>query len=226
MSNNFPLTLDTTSPSSPSVSFNEGAFLTASDRLANLSLSASGGDVTQMKIWGDVDLTHNANIKTSEGTSEWIAFSASQQIKVSSGDGAKNVYVKFRDDVLNESSQASANITLDTSLPLVTIQSGPDVTKISKNATKDICSFQFDVDCIFDEYEVAVVASIDSARGTGTVILTTNGSTNMSGNAGDYPATTNIACTIKGADLQVASASDGAKIVKVFVKDKSGNWSA
>jgi hypothetical protein len=39
-------------------------------------------------------------------------------------------------------------------------------------------------------------------------------------------ADASISCTINGADLETASSGDGAKIVKVFVKDASGNWSA
>jgi hypothetical protein len=31
--------------------------------------------------------------------------------------------------------------------------------------------------------------------------------------------------TIKGTDLETASAGDGAKTVKVFVQDLAGNWS-
>lgn len=226
MANNFTLTLDTTSPSSPGVSFDAGAFLTNTDRLANLTLSASGGDVAQMKIWGDVDPSHNANIQATEGGSNWITFNASQQIKVSSGDGAKNINVKYRDDVYNESGIASDTITLDTTLPTVTISSGPDVIKVSKISGKNQCSFQFTVDDVFEEYKVKIVPSAGSTHDTGTQVLTTNGSSNMSGSAGGYPSATPISCIITGDDLEVASAGDGNKIVKVFVKDASNNWSS
>lgn len=37
---------------------------------------------------------------------------------------------------------------------------------------------------------------------------------------------TNITSTIKGADLETASAGDGAKVVKIFVKDIAGNWNS
>ena len=48
----------------------------------------------------------------------------------------------------------------------------------------------------------------------------------MSGSAGGYPADTVINCQIYGADLEAADAGDGTKIVKVFAKDESGNWSS
>ena len=47
----------------------------------------------------------------------------------------------------------------------------------------------------------------------------------MSGEALNYPATTGITSVIDGRDLETASAGDGVKVVKVFVKDDAGNWS-
>jgi len=225
MANYFLLTLDTTGPQSPSIILESGAQY-ASAQLINADIATADGDTIgyQMKIWGDVDLTENPNIQDTEGNSSWITYSATQQVKLSTGDGSKTVYLKIRDDVLNESAQTSDSITLDTSLPVVTI-SGPDVSKISKIATANISSFSFTVNEIFDEYKVKVVASTGAAHDTGTLIGTANGSTNMSGVAGDYPADTAINCSIYGSDLEVASAGDGEKIVKVFAKDKSGTWS-
>src|SRR6056297_411157 len=225
MANYFLLTLDTTGPQSPAISLESGAQY-ATQQLINADISTADGETTgyQMKIWGDVDLTENPNIQDTEVNSSWITYSATQQVKLSTGDGSKTVYLKIRDDVLNESAQTSDSITLDTSLPVVTI-SGPDVNKISKIATANVSSFSFTVNEIFDEYKVKVVASTGAAHDTGTLIGTANGSTNMSGVAGDYPADTAINCSIYGSDLEVASAGDGEKIVKVFAKDKSGTWS-
>ena len=225
MANYFLLTLDTTGPQSPAISLESGAQY-ATQQLINADISTADALTTgyQMKIWGDVDLTENPNIQDTELNSTWITYAATQQIKLSTGDGAKTVYLKIRDDVLNDSAQTSDSITLDTSLPVVTI-SGPDVSKISKIATANVSSFSFTVNEIFDEYKVKVVASTGAAHDTGTLIGTTNGSTNMSGNAGGYPAETAINCQVYGSDLEVASAGDGEKIVKVFVMDQSGFWS-
>jgi hypothetical protein len=88
-----------------------------------------------------------------------------------------------------------------------------------------VASFSFQVDQVFDEYKVKVVPSSGSLESAGTLIPTTNGSTNMSGSAGGYPATTNINSTIDGRDLELADAGDGTKVVKIFVRDPSGNWS-
>ena len=225
MANYFNLTLDTTGPASPSISLESGAtYATAQLVTATISTSDSPTTNYQMKIWGDVDTSHNANIQDSEGASSWITYSTSQEVKLSTGDGSKTVYLKIRDDVYNESSQADDSIILDTTLPVASI-TGPDLSKISKVTGKNVSSFSFTVDVIFDEYKVKVVASSGAAHDTGTQIPTTAGSTNMSGSAGDYPASTPINCSIYGTDLETADSGDGTKIVKVFVKDKAGNWS-
>ena len=178
-----------------------------------------------MKIWGNVDPANYANVQATEGALAWISFAASKQVKLSSGDGAKTLYLKIRDSVLNESAQTSSSIGLDTTVPVATISIGPDVTKVSKITGKRTCSFSFQCDSIFDEYKVKVVPATSSLQDAGTLIGTTNGSTNMSGSAGNYPANTNIDCQIDGADLEAASSGDGTKIVKVFTKDQSGLWS-
>jgi len=179
----------------------------------------------QMKIWGDVDITHNASIQTTEAASAWITYAVSQQVKLSAGDGSKTVYLKIRDDVYNESSQASDTIILDMTLPVVTV-SNVSATKISKVAGKNEMTFQFSGDTQFDAYKVKVVATSGAAHDTGTQIGTTNGSANVSGSTGNYPAATPITVTINGADLELASGGDGAKIIKVFIQDDAGNWSA
>ena len=193
----------------------------------NVGLSTSDGTTTgyQMKIWGDVDAANDANVQTTEGASVWITYATTKQVKLAATDTTKTLYLKIRDDVYNESAQASDTIILDTTVPVVTISSGPDVSKISKITGKNTCAFSFTVDTPFEEYKVKVVASAGAANTTGTTIATTNGSTNMAGSVGGYPAGTPISCTIKGTDLEVASSGDAAKIVKVFVREASGGWS-
>lgn len=226
MADYFLLTLDTTGPSSPSISL-EGGSAYATAQLITATIGCGDGATTgyQMKVWGDVDTAYDEDVQDSEVASAWISYNTSKQIKLSSGDGSKTVYVKIRDNVYNESAQTDDSITLDTTLPVVSISSGPDVTKISKKTGKRTASFSFTCDSQFDEYKVKVVASESAAHDTGTQIPTTAGSTNMSGSKGDYPSATPISCQIDGADLETASSGDGEKIIKVFVKDDAGNWS-
>lgn len=232
MANNFNLILDTTGPSGVSVLIDgDNTYSTLSSRYVDLTIQTNDTNTTgyQMKIWGDVDDTNDTNIQSTEINSKWISYSQTKQIKLATGDGLKTVYVKLRDDVYNESAQASDSITLDTTKPTVTI-TGPDVTKISKIDGKDECSFSFTVSSVpdntFAEYVVKVVASAGASYTTGTQIGTANGSVNMSGNLGSYDCATPITCTINGKDLELASSGDGSKIIKVFVRDNAGNWSA
>jgi hypothetical protein len=234
MANYFILTLDLTGPSSPTLLLENNAQY-ATQALINAQISVGDGNTAgyQMKLWGNIDLTwgkSNGIIKSaatatsSEEDAMMIPFSTTKQLRLASGDGNKTIYLKVFDDVLNPSSQVSKSIILDTNLPAVTI-SGPDVSKISKQSGKSVASFSFQVDSAFVEYKVKVVSASGSPHDTGTAILTTNGSTNMNG-TGSFPANTPINCTITGADLDVASAGTGDKIIKVFVKDDAGLWSA
>lgn len=226
MASYFSLTLDTTGPSNPTVAIEANATY-ATQQLVNLTIGTGDATTTgyQMKIWGNVDDTYDTNVKSTEATSAWITYATTKQVKLSTTDGTKTIYLKIRDDVYNESAQASDSINLDTTKPVVTI-SGPDVSKISKITGKDVASFSFTVDQAFVEYKVKVVSASGSAENTGTQIPTTGGSTNMSGTAGNYAASTAINCTIDGVDLETAAAGDGSKVIKVFVKDSAGNWSA
>lgn len=234
MANYFNLTLDTTGPANPSVTI-EANNTYATALLVNCSISTSDATTTgyQMKFWGDIDLTWakaNGIIGSSDTTVDeahalWLTYTTTKQLQLTAGDGNKTIYCKIRDDVYNVSSQCSDSIILDSTLPVVTI-SGPDVTKVSKITGKDVCSFSFQCDSVFKQYAVKVVSSYGAAYNTGTQIGTTNGSTNMNGTGGNYAASTPINCTIDGADLEVASSGDGTKIIKVFVQDLAGNWSA
>lgn len=235
MANYFNLVLDTTGPANPSISINGGAYYSTAD-LVDLTIGTGDGNTSgyQMKIWGDVDLANDNNIQDTEANSTWITYSTSKQVKLSSADGQKTLNLKLRDDVHNESAQVSDSIIKDTTLPVVTI-SGPDVSKISKITGKNESSFSFQADSEFEEYKVKVVSSTGASHDTGTLIPTTNGSSNMSEvfvsdgameDSAGHPANDPITCVINGADLELASAGDGNKIIKVFVKDDAGNWSA
>lgn len=224
MSNNFVLILDTTGPANPSVSIEGGATF-ATNQLVNLTIGTTDNPTTgyQMRIWGNVDTAHNTNIQATEGASQWITYQTSFQVRLSNTDGTKTVTLKIRDDVHNESSQVSDSIILDSTLPVVTI-TGPDVFKISKITGKNQCSFSFVVDTNCQAYKVKVVSSTGSAHTTGAQIGIANGSTFMSG--ATVNAATPVNCIINGADLEIASAGDSSKIIKVFAQDMAGNWSS
>lgn len=218
MASYFNLTLDTTAPSGLTLAINDGA-LYATSTAVTLTISVTDAQTTgyQMKIWG-IDGVAD------EGSASWENYATSKSVNLTAGDGLKTVYIKVRDDVGNESAQVSDTITLNTSVPVVTI-TGPDKSKISKVSGFNQAIINFTADVEFEEYKVCVVPQSNSTQEAGTVIGTTNGSINTSGNAGSYPASENIQVTITGADLEAASSGDGVKIVKVFVKNAAGTWS-
>lgn len=218
MASYFNLTLDTTAPSGLTLSINDGA-LYATSTSVTLTISVEDSPTTgyQMKIWG-IDGVAD------ETSASWETFATSKSVNLPSGDGLKTVHIKVRDDVGNESAEVTDDITLNTSVPVVTV-TGPDKSKISKIAGYNQSIINFTADVQFEEYKVCVVPSNTSAQDAGAVIGTTNGSINTSGQDGNYPAAENIQVTITGADLEAASSGDGVKIVKVFVKNAAGTWS-
>lgn len=218
MASYFNLTLDTTAPAGVTVKINGDDIYTATPSVT-LTIATTDPVTTgyQMKIWGIEDVA-------SQEDADWETFAASKSVILPGGDGLKTVSVIVRDNVGNESAVVTDNITLDTSVPVVTI-TGPDVSVISKVATFDTAIFNFQADSEFVEYKVCVVPSSASTQDAGTVIPTTAGSANTSGSEGNYEADTNIQVTIKGTDLATASSADGVKIIKVFVLNPAGTWS-
>lgn len=217
MASYFNLVLDTLAPQGLTVKLNNGSQYTTSK---NVTLSISVSDTStsgyQMKVWG-------IDGASSEDSASWETFAPTKSIALLTGDGLKTVYVKVRDDVCNETAAASATITLDTSVPAVTII-GPDVSRISKTAPKNVATFSFTCDVDFTEYKIKVVPSKSSLHDAGTLIGMDNGSANLRG-TGTFKKNTAISCKILGKDLEVASSGDGEKIIKVFVKNVHGTWS-
>jgi hypothetical protein len=220
--------LDTTAPAGVTLSIDAGAAYSI-DQIVDLAIGTSDGDTTgyQMKVYGDVsDSADQARYRAAEGDAPWVSFAtAMNSVQLSSGDGSKTVRVKIRDSVWNVSSEATDTITVDTSAPVPNITIDVDQPRISKVSGKRESRFSWQADVPFEEYKVKVVPATNSLHTAGTQIPSTNGSSNVSGSAGGYPATTNIQTMVDGRDLETASAGDGSKIVKVFVRDAAGNWS-
>ncbi len=217
MASYFNLTLDTLAPQGLTIKLNNGSQYTTS-KAVQLAINVTDESAVgyQMKVWGIDGIAK-------ESDAVWETLANVKDITLPTGDGLKTVYVKVRDDVYNETTVASTSITLDTSVPAVTII-GPDVSKISKTAPKNVATFSFTSDVAFTEYKIKVVPSKSSLHDAGTLIGTANGSTNMSA-TGTFKASTAISCKIYGKDLEIASSGDSEKIIKVFVKNTVGTWS-
>lgn len=217
MASYFNLTLDTLAPQGLTIKLNNGSQYTTNKTVQlAVNVTDESADGYQMKVWGIDGIAK-------ESDAVWETLANIKNVTLSTGDGLKTVYVQVRDDVYNETVAASATITLDTSVPAVTII-GPDVSKISKTSPKDVATFSFTSNTAFTEYKIKVVPSNSSLHDAGVQIGTANGSTNMSA-TGTFKASTAISCKIYGKDLELASSGDGEKIIKVFVKNTVGTWS-
>ena len=218
MASFFNLILDTTAPAGVTLALNDDArYTTKASITAKIGCEDAVTTGYQMKIWGSVDGA------ATEDDAAWVTFAETKSITLSTGDGKKTVNLRVRDDVGNEFITVTKEIILDTAVPVVTI-TGPDKSKISKVPTFNVAAISFTCDVDFVEYKVKVVPATTSLQDAGVVIGTTNGSTNMSG-TGEYPDAQAIDCTINAADLEAASAGDGEKIIKVFVRNAAGTWS-
>ena len=218
MASFFNLTLDTLAPAGVTLSLNDDArYTTSASIMAKIGTTDEDTTGYQLKVWGGVDGA------ATEADAAWVNFATEKAINLTTGDGKKTVNLKVRDDVGNESAVVTKEIILDTAVPVVTI-TGPDKSKISKVENFNVAAISFTCDVDFVEYKVKVVPATTSLQDAGVVIGTANGSTNMSG-TGEYPDAEAINCTINGADLEAASAGDGEKIVKVFVRNAAGTWS-
>lgn len=217
MASYFNLTLDTLAPQGLTIKLNNGSQYTTNKTVQlAVNVTDESADGYQMKVWGIDGIAK-------ESDAVWETLANIKNVTLSTGDGLKTVYVQVRDDVYNETVAASATITLDTSVPAVTII-GPDVSKISKTSPKDVATFSFTSNTAFTEYKIKVVPSNSSLHDAGVQIGTANGSTNMSA-TGTFKASTAISCKVYGKDLEAASSGDGEKIIKVFVKNTVGTWS-
>ena len=124
--------LDTTPPSG-SILINSGAGYTNS-RSVTLTLSASDSlsGVSRMMI---------ANTSSFEGSS-WESYRTSRSWTLTSGDGKKTVYVRFKDGAGNVSRVYSDEIILDTNPPTTTLVDYPPET-VTANTPKAVATFSW-----------------------------------------------------------------------------------
>lgn len=218
MASYFNVTLDTTAPSDVVLTINDGDVYTSSTAVKlTITLADEQTEGYQMKLWGVAGVLEEAG-------ANWENFVPSKTVNLPGGDGLKIVFLKVRDDVGNESLTVSSSITLNTTVPVVTV-TGPDRSKISTAEGFQKAIINFTADVPFEAYKVCVVPTGSAQQEEGIPIPTEGGSINTSGAAGGYPASTNIEVTITGEDLECASPGDGVKVIKVFVCNASGIWS-
>lgn len=233
------LTLDTTGVTPLMMQINDGAERAASTA-AKVTITLAeedkaNADSYSMMFIGDV-----------VGAGEWMKFAYEKSIVLTDGDGLKDVTVVIRDDVYNEGDPVNDTITLFTSVPVATV-SGPSVARLSDKEGKNISTFTFTSDKPINAFRVVLAENINVLHddATNKMIPTVNGSSvtvmndygnsisinaaddltfNMGG-LGKYAAGKEFTVTIYGNDICEISPEEGAKIIKVFVREFDGNWS-
>ena len=140
-------TVDTTAPTSNSVSINSGATYSTSIGVM-LTLASTGA--TQMMV------SENSGFS---GAS-WETYSTSKSFTLSTGDGTKTVYVKFKDSVDNTSSSVSDTIILDTANP--TLGSFVSPRDYTKDDNKPTLTFKKAIDSTSNISSYSV--SLDSGK--------------------------------------------------------------
>jgi hypothetical protein len=104
----FALTVDTTPPTSPSLTINGKIGGAVSTTTVSVTLSVSGDAV-------DAELAYDPGFVTSLG---FFAPNATHNVALLAGDGSKSLYVRFFDAAGNESVLAGDTVVLDTTPPI------------------------------------------------------------------------------------------------------------
>jgi hypothetical protein len=104
------VTLDTTAPAG--VALDLDAETADQEIVAGVATTDPDTAGYTMKLWGDVDESFDADVQEAEGDSAWVSFSATQTVRLSSGDGTKTLNLRVRDDVDNASGTTSGLIDL------------------------------------------------------------------------------------------------------------------
>ncbi len=105
-------------------------------------------------------------------------------------------------------------VPADVLAPTPTVTS-VDVSKISRVAGKDVAAVNFTTNEDFVEFEVRVVADAGSSRASGNQLETAV-----------VGARSAHSITVTDDELVAAAGAEGTNVLKVFVKDAAGNWSA
>lgn len=166
-------------------------------------------------------------------------------LTVTGGDGVKTFNVTLTDNAEHSFTIPGQSFTLDTAAPIVVV-TGVDYNRVSKvheerlsggsavaGKFADECNFQFFIansegqatNEHYQDYKVCAYETQAAAEGgsyADPAIPMTAGSINMSRPA-KTDATEAVTAMIKGADLEAAtSATNGIKIIVVYMQDKGG----
>lgn len=241
--------LDTEAPGATVVFFNadDTAALGNKTGVRNIrvhigaAVSADLSHIVSYKLWG-------AGIGTETEPTSWSDYAPdsgktykSIPIELTTGDGAKVVKAKIKDDAGNESAATTVTITLDTVAPTITV-TAVDYTQVSLSdsprytasggeisGTKSSeMTFKFSSDVKLSEFKVCVYDPSKTAANAEAITETK--SINMTGV--NIEADTAVSCLISSADykehsvIDAQTSADKIGYVIVVGKSESGIYSA
>ncbi len=102
--------LDTTLPVNQGVTISTSGADKWHTPTVNINVAISATDLNLYEMWIDGDVT-------GAGVKAWVAYAANAAVELTTGDGTKNVTIKFRDNANNESGSAQDSVLLDTTGP-------------------------------------------------------------------------------------------------------------
>lgn len=186
-------------------------------REVSLTLSShdhviGANNVTDVKVWGDVQPGAHTHIGTLEADSDWMRFTPSLPIVLSAGPGTKTINAQIRNAAMLATATITRTITLTDGTPHVSILWKSDRRTIRSGEVGQIFTLAWSSSHAFTAFEVWSVNNLSAARGEGT-LLTSGGS----GTAGETKT------TVLDQDDFDSMNGTGVRMGKVFVQ-VGGIW--
>jgi len=236
------ITLDTVAPTGSIVISDSATYATSTSISLTLSASDGTGGVAQMSFSND-----------NSSWSAWESYATSKAWTLSTGDGSKTVYARFKDNAGNVSTAVSSTLTLDTIAPtgsiviaggaLYTNSTSVNLTLSGSDASSGVAQMSFSRDnsnwSTWETYSTSKSWTLTSGDGSKTVYV------RYSDNAGnisaafsstivlDTTAPTGSVVINSGAtntnsttaQLTLSAADSGSVVAQMSFSNDNSNWS-
>ena len=207
--------IDTVVPADGAVAFTEDAY-PSTTAAVKLTFSDATSGVEKFKIWGDITAA------ATESAAQWQDVVESDfSVTLTTGDGMKNVYVKYKDVAGNYSVNAVTDeAELDTTTPTGTITLLDTDESKSVDPIRNIADFVAHIAYSDDElggvqYKIYGDFTFDEQKAQGITEAAAEWNNFVYDSGVQYKKIANMYCT----------SGDGTKTVYIKVKDNAGNVS-
>lgn len=185
----------------------------------DVSLTVSSHDhiigannVTDVKVWGDVQVECSPYLGAIEGDADWFRFTPSVPIVLSAGAGVKTINVKVRNSAMLSTNTITRTITLLDGAPHVSVLWKSDRRTIRSTGVGRNFTLAWSASHAFTAFEVRSVSNLLATRDEGTLIAS-----GASGSAGQV-----ISTALDHADFDGTNGT-GVRMGKVWVQ-VGGAW--